>query len=81
VGLGVGEKTKHTCITSIAKSKTGSKEKINSYNQVKMCTYMRYDGYGKVDARPGMGARYYCIYDECCGAGKVDTRHGMGTSY
>jgi hypothetical protein len=42
---------------------------------------MTCDGYGKVDTRPGMGARYYHIYDECCGDGKVDTRPGMGTSY
>jgi hypothetical protein len=65
---------KHTCITYIAKSKTG-------FSQIKMCTCMTCDGYGKVDTRPGMGARYYHIYDECCGDGKVDTRPGMGTSY
>jgi hypothetical protein len=28
---------RHTCITFIAKSKTGSKERIKSYNQIKMC--------------------------------------------
>jgi hypothetical protein len=39
------------------------------------------DGYGKMDTRLGMGARYYHIYDECCGDGKVDTRPGTGTSY
>ena len=31
-------KIRHTCITFIAKSKTGSKEKNKSYNQIKMCT-------------------------------------------
>jgi DnaJ-class molecular chaperone len=74
-------KIKHTCITSIAKSKTGSEEKNNSYNQMKMCTCMRCDGYGKVDTRPGMGARYYHIYDECRGDGKVDTRPRTCSSY
>jgi len=29
---------RHTCIICIAKSKTGSKEKNRSYNQIKMCT-------------------------------------------
>ena len=29
-----------------------------------------YGEYGKVDTRPGMGARYYHIYYECCGDGK-----------
>jgi hypothetical protein len=45
---------RHTCITYIAKSKTGSKEKINSFNQIKMCMNV-YDEYGKVDTRPENG--------------------------
>ena len=35
----------HTCITCIAKSKTGSKEKNKSCNQIKMCTCMDCDGW------------------------------------
>jgi hypothetical protein len=35
--LRVGYKERHTCITCIAKSKTGSKGTIKSYNQIKMC--------------------------------------------
>jgi hypothetical protein len=31
---------RHTCITFIAKSKTGSKERIKSYNQIKMCIFI-----------------------------------------
>jgi hypothetical protein len=31
---------RHTCITCIAKSKKGSKDKIKSQNYIKMCTYM-----------------------------------------
>jgi hypothetical protein len=31
---------RHTCITYIAKSKTGSKEKMKSYNQINMCMCM-----------------------------------------
>jgi hypothetical protein len=30
---------RHTCITFIAKTKTESKERIKSYNQIKMCMY------------------------------------------
>ena len=36
---------RHTCITYIAKSKTGSKEKNKSYNQIKMCTCMDCGGW------------------------------------
>ena len=35
---------RHTYITCIAKSKTGSKEENKSCNQIKMCTCMDYDG-------------------------------------
>jgi hypothetical protein len=31
---------RHTCITYIAKSKTRSKEKIKSYDHIKMCIYI-----------------------------------------
>jgi hypothetical protein len=63
------------------KVKKRSKEKnqiIQSNQDVHMCVY---DGFCKVDTRPGMGAGYYHIYDECCGDGKVDTRPRMGASY
>jgi hypothetical protein len=53
--------------------------KNNSYNPIKMCTCLD-DGFGQVDTRPIMGARYYHIYDESCGDGKVDTRPRTGTS-
>jgi hypothetical protein len=65
----------------MTKSKKRSKEKnqiIQSNQDVHMCVY---DGSGKVDTRPGMGAGYYHIYDECCGDGKVDTNPRMGASY
>jgi hypothetical protein len=35
--LRVGYKMRNTCITCIAKSKIRSKEKMKSYNQIKMC--------------------------------------------
>src|SRR6185312_7125471 len=35
----------HTCITCIAKSKTRSKQKNKSYDQIKMCTCMDCDGW------------------------------------
>src|SRR6185503_21370680 len=38
-------KIRHTCLTYIARSKTGSKEKNKSYNQIKMCTCMDCDGW------------------------------------
>ena len=57
---------RHTCITYFAKSKTGSKEKIKSYNQIKMCTCM-----GMMDmVRWILGPEWVLditIYDECCG--------------
>ena len=37
--------TRHTCITYIAMSKTESKVKNKSYNQIKMCTCMDCDGW------------------------------------
>ena len=36
---------RHTCIAHIKKSKTRSKEKNKSYNQIKMCTCMDYGGW------------------------------------
>ena len=38
-------KIRHTCLTYISRSKTGSKEKNKSYNQIKMCTCMDCGGW------------------------------------
>jgi hypothetical protein len=70
-----------TRITYIANSKTRSKEKIKSYNQIKMCTCVCIMDMVSSHTRRGMGASYYHIYDECCGDGNVDTRPGIGASH
>jgi hypothetical protein len=81
---------RHTCITFFAKSKTGSKERIKSYIQIKMCicrdmiAMVRWilDPEWVLDITTCIMNVFFCeMYNECYDDGKVYTRPGMGASY